>query len=216
MTEDIAIAISAELDLLKAIGDIPYKDEPRDRLAHDSAIYLLHLGLSSSLLLTEEHTVAFQILLRSISEAMIKLGWGLQCDENAISLEMSAHNDFRRNLNSLIKDGVLSLERPDGSALDETVLALAIVDKEHRSTNVREMARALGLDHFYQLLYKNLSMQTHGTASIVSPTQPKTEMVDRANALLGGLQTVKILSAKWLTLRERVEPSSLQSMLLQV
>jgi hypothetical protein len=215
MTDEIAIAVATELDFLTAIRDMPYEDEPRDRLAHDSAKYALDLGRSISVLLGEEHTVAFQVLLRSISESMIRLGWGLQSDENATSLEVSAHNDFRKNVNSMIKNGSLSFTNPnDGSSLDETILALSVVDKEHKPTNVREMAKALGIEHFYQILYKNLSMQTHGNANIVTPSPPKSTSTERAYALLGGLQTVKILSAKWLTLREIVGPSNLQSMLL--
>ena len=215
MTEHVANAIGTELDLLRVIRDMPCEDGPRDRLAHDAARYASDLGLSSSLLLGEEHAVAFQILLRSLSESMIKLGWGLQSDENAASLEVSAHNDFRRNLKSLVKGGVLSFQNPnDGSSLDESILALAVIDKEHRPTNIRDMAKTLGLEHFYQILYKNLSMQTHGNANTVVPSPPKSTSTERAHALLGGLQTVKILSAKWLTRREIVEPSCLQSMLL--
>ena len=215
MTEQIATAIGTELDLLRAIQDMPCEDGPRDRLAHESAKYALDLGLSSSLLLGEEHTVAFQILLRSLSESMIKLGWGLQSDENATSLEVSAHNDFRKNLISLVNGGALSFQNPnDGSSLNDTILALAVIDREHKPTNIRDMAKSLGLERFYQILYKNLSMQTHGNANVVVPSPPKSTSTERAHALLGGLQTVKILSAKWLALRELVEPSHLQSMLL--
>lgn len=215
MSDQIAIAIGTELDLLRAVRDMPCEDTPRDRLAHDSAKYALDLGPSCSLLIGEEHTVAFQILLRSLSESVIRLGWGLQSDENAASLEVSAHNDFRKNLASLVKGGVLSFRNPsDGLSLDDTILELAVIDKEHKPTNIRDMAKALGLEHFYQILYKNLSMQTHGNANIVVPSPSKSTFTERAHALLGGLQTVKILSAKWLALREIVGPGHLQSMLL--
>ena len=128
MTEQIATSIGTELDLLRAIQDMPCEDGPRDRLAHDSAKYALDIGLSSSLLLGEKHTVAFQILLRSLSESMIKLGWGLQSDENATSLEVSAHNDFRKNLISLVNGGALSFQNPnDGSSLNDTILALGLM-----------------------------------------------------------------------------------------
>ncbi len=194
---------------------MPFEDEPRDRLAHDSAQYALDIGRSCSTLLDDGHLVAFHILLRCITESMLKLAWGLQSDQNAISLETSAHNEFRRNLTSLIKKGALSIEDPtDGSSLDQTLLHLAQVDRKHRPTNVREISKSLGLELFYELLYKNLSMQTHGSYSVVSPNPPKTASQDRAKALLGALETVKIISAKWLALRELVDPASLQAMLL--
>ena len=215
MSVHFAALIEEQLELLRVVRDLPFKDEPRDRLAHDSAQYALDIGLSCSTLLADKHLVAFHILLRSITESMLKLAWGLQSEQNAISLETSAHNEFRKNLTSLIKDGALSIQNPtDGSSLDQTLLDLAQVDPKHRPTNVREIAKALGLELFYQLLYKNLSMQTHGSYSVVSSSQPRTLLEDRAKALLGGLETVKIISAKWLALRELVDPASLQAVLL--
>ena len=73
MTDLIAETISAELELLRNVCGMSYNDEAMDRLAHDSAKYALELGHSSSLLLGEENTVAFHILLRSLFESIIKL-----------------------------------------------------------------------------------------------------------------------------------------------
>ncbi|QNN69343.1 DUF5677 domain-containing protein [Thermomonas carbonis] len=215
MPNDIANSVKEQISLLQFICEMPIKDDPRDRLAHDSAKYASELGHSSSLLLGPENTAAFHILLRCIIESILKLAWGLRSAENAMSLERTAHNEFRRNLKSLINEGVLSLEDSDGGlSLDETVIQLAVIDSGDKAPNVREMSKALGLEHFYQVLYKMLSMHTHGTSSIVSPNPPQSKITDRAHALLGGLETVKILSGKWLALRELVDPISLQAALL--
>lgn len=164
------------------------------------------LGLS-------ENPTALGILSRQLLELFISLHWVISDPERATRYAEFSTNELDRLAQMAMNDGFLSVKSKEDGA-DVTNDFLAARGKPKKGVSVEQQARESGILHLYQILYRFMSLETHGKSeTVVDPTE-------RSKVTLVHLQTIGAISKVfghaailWLLHRQKITIEKIRELL---
>ncbi|BAP14510.1 hypothetical protein AS19_16590 [Alcanivorax sp. NBRC 101098] len=165
-----------------------------------------NLGLS-------ENPTALGILSRQLLELFISLHWVISDPERAARYAEFPTNELDRLAQMAMKDGLLSVKSKEDGA-DVTNDFLSTRNKPKKGVSIEQQARESGILDLYQILYRFMSLETHGKSeTVVNPAE-------RSEVTLEHLQTIGAISQVfghtailWLLHRQKITNEKVRELL---
>jgi hypothetical protein len=160
-----------------------------------------------------KNPIALGIITRQLVELLISLQWIISSPERAKKYSDFSLNELDRVAQILMNDGLLSVKaREDGS--DVTKEFLATREKAKKGVSIEQQARESDLFHIYQVLYRVMSLDTHGKSETIVDPEESLE------ATLVQLQTIGAISQAfghiailWLMHRQKTDNETIRDLL---
>lgn len=160
-----------------------------------------------------ENPTALAILSRQLLELFISLHWAISDPERAARYGEFSTNELDRLAQMAMKDGLLSVKSKEDGA-DVTNDFLSTRGKPKKGVSVEQQARESGILHLYQILYRFMSLETHGKCETV------VDLAERSEVTLVYLQTIGAISQVfghtailWLLHREKITNEKIRELL---
>lgn len=204
---DLFKSIKTLSDMLIAIHDLESKDvtaKGRDGHIRNSLNRSNKIANSCLLLCLENQHLATEILLRSMAEDLIKLHWVTMAEDNAQYIKSNALDELKKMAKLNAERGILKFYNEETGEDDtESYTKSAALSKSVGKKSIQKMAEESGIIDLYNILYRSLSMQTHGTRE--NETEQSDETIVFANLNTLGVITKVIgnISMRWLLSRNR-------------
>lgn len=161
----------------------------------------------------EPNAVALGVLSRTIIEALISLLWVEISEENAQHQAAAGLAEFKRVARVNLERGHLKIHKRD----DGTDATAGFLDSNQfrnipKSKKVFDMAKEAGVDHLYEVVYRFMSMATHGHELGDAAATEESVVIDMQ--AIGALGTaIGHAGVRWLIHRERTDNETLRKLL---
>ncbi|MCT7357997.1 DUF5677 domain-containing protein [Thalassolituus pacificus] len=160
-----------------------------------------------------KNPTALGIITRQLVELLISLQWIISSPERAEKYSDFSLNELDRVAQIVMNDGLLSVKaREDGT--DVTKEFLAKREKAKKGVSIEQQARESDLIHIYQVLYRFMSLDTHGKSETIVDPEESLE------ATLVQLQTIGAISQAfghiailWLMHRQKTDNETIRELL---
>lgn len=160
-----------------------------------------------------KNPTALGIITRQLVELLISLQWIISSPERAEKYSDFSLNELDRVAQIVMNDGLLSVKaREDGT--DVTKEFLAKREKAKKGVSIEQQARESDLFHIYQVLYRFMSLDTHGKSETIVDPEESLE------ATLVQLQTIGAISQAfghiailWLMHRQKTDNETIRELL---
>jgi hypothetical protein len=157
---------------------------------------------------------AIGLLARAIVESLVLLLWVEISEENAIHQSNAGLAELKRIARINLESGILKVwNRDTGQNATSDFLKSDTFKDLPKSKKITDQAKEADVQHIYDVLYRFLSMSTHGHDFGASPENAEERT-------LGDLQAVGALSMaighvglRWLLHRQRTDNESLRKIL---
>ena len=160
-----------------------------------------------------KNPTALGIITRQLVELFISLQWIISAPERAKKYSTFALNELERVAKIVMKDGLLSVKSYEDNA-DLTEEFLTKREKSIKGISIEQQAREADLFHIYQVLYRFMSLDTHGK------TETKVNPEESLEATIVQLQTIGAISQAfghvailWLMHRQKTDNEKIRELL---
>jgi len=160
-----------------------------------------------------KNPTALGILTRQLVELFISLQWVISDSERAKKYSMFATNELERIAQLVMKDGLL-LVKSHKDNLDVTEDFISNQKKPEKGVSIEQQAREAGLFHIYQILYRFMSLDTHGKSeTIVSPEKSIEVTLVHLHTIGAISQAFGHVAILWLMHRQKTENEKIRELL---
>jgi hypothetical protein len=160
-----------------------------------------------------KNPTALGIITRQLVELLISLQWIISAPERAEKYSAFALSELERVSKIIMKDGLLSVEsHKDGADLTEEFLANQ--EKSNKGISIEQQARESDLSHIYQVLYRFMSLDTHGkTETIVDPRESLEVTIVQLQAIGAISKAFGHVAILWLMHRKKTDNEKIRELL---
>ncbi|MDX2421277.1 MAG: DUF5677 domain-containing protein [Amphritea sp.] len=160
-----------------------------------------------------KNPTALGIVTRQLVELFISLQWIISSPERAEKYSTFSLNELDRITQIVMKDGLLSVKsREDSEDLTEEFLAKR--ENAKKGVSIEQQAREADLFHIYQVLYRFMSLDTHGKSDTIVDPEESLEATKVYLRTIGAVsQAFGHVAIRWLMHRQKTDNEKIRELL---
>lgn len=152
-----------------------------------------------------KNPTALGIITRQLVELFISLQWVISAPERAKEYSTFALNELERVTQIVMKDRLLLIKSQEDNS-DITEEFLANREKPKKSISIEQQAREAGLFHIYQILYRFMSLDTHGKSKTIIDPEESLDLTLIQLQTIGSIsQAIGHIAVMWLMHRHKTD-----------
>ena len=156
---------------------------------------------------------ALGIITRQLVELFISLQWIISSSERAEKYSTFSLNELDRVAKINMNDGLLSVKASEDGA-DVTKEFLAKREKAKKGVSIEQQARESDLFHIYQVLYRFMSLDTHGKSETIVDPKDSLEATSVHLQTIGAIsQAFGHVAIRWLMHRQKTDNEKIRELL---
>lgn len=161
----------------------------------------------------ERNAVALGVVFRTVIESLIVLLWVEVSDENAAHQAGAGLAEFARVAKINIQEKNLKVRKIDtGEESSDELLKSPVFQGLKKSKSIVEMAKEADVSFLYNVLYRIMSMSTHGH-NVDEDIDDNEKIWIELQAVAAISQAVGHVAVRWLVNRERTNNKTLAQLL---
>jgi hypothetical protein len=156
---------------------------------------------------------ALSIITRQLVELFISLQWIISSPERAKKYSTFSLNELDRVAQINMKEGLFSVKASKDSA-DVTKEFLEKRGKATKGVSIEQQARESDLFHIYQVLYRFMSLDTHGKSETIVDPKDSLEATSVHLQTIGAIsQVFGHVAILWLMHRQKTDNEKIRELL---
>lgn len=156
---------------------------------------------------------ALGIVTRQLVELFISLQWIISSPERAEQYSRFAFSELDRVAQIAMKDGLFLVKSHENN-LNITEKFLYARGKAKKGISIEQQAKEADLFHIYQILYRFMSLETHGKSETIIEPEECLEITMRYLQTIGAIsQAFGHIAISWLKHRKKTDNEKIRELL---